>query len=50
MISLMSLVVLYAVVAAALVYTVFRVADESIKFSTAFAVITAAAVIVVCLG
>ena len=49
MISLMSLVVLYAVVASALVYTVFRVAGESIKFSAALAVITAAAVIVVCL-
>ena len=50
MISLMSLIVLYAVAAAALVYTVFRVAEESIKFSASFAVLTAAAVIVVCLG
>ena len=55
MISLTSLVVLCAVVlcavvASALVYTVFRVAEESIKFSAAFAVLTAAAVIVVCLG
>ena len=50
MISIESLVILYTVVAATLVYAVFRVAVESIKFSAAFAVVTAAAVIVVCLG